>query len=155
MFSNYFFLQYYFNVDKFVGTAVWDGLRAGVEEDCARRYRDRKWQLHKHFEKVGGRENPEEALKHPHHSQTKEAWSDLVRGVFLDPKFIEKSEKNKQNRSQQKYPSTGGSKAYSQSRYEEVIITVIIFQMLLEIFQMLLEIFLFFHRFKQRESPTF
>ena len=134
-------MQHYFEVDRLVDTQVWNGLRAGVEEDCARRYRDRKYILHEHFKKVGGESDIETAKNNPHFSQTRESWSNLIHGLFLDPKFMARSRKNKDNRAKQKYPSTGGSKSYSQSRHEEVRNIVDIFQTL-EIFLVIVFLFL-------------
>ncbi|KAL8243993.1 hypothetical protein R6Q59_010251 [Mikania micrantha] len=38
----YHTLHHYFYLQRWLGTPDWDGIRAGINEDCARRYRDRK-----------------------------------------------------------------------------------------------------------------
>ncbi|KAL8213916.1 hypothetical protein R6Q57_003365 [Mikania cordata] len=35
-------LRHYFDLQSWQGTPDWDGIRVGINEDCARRYRDRK-----------------------------------------------------------------------------------------------------------------
>ncbi|KAL8267741.1 hypothetical protein R6Q59_001539 [Mikania micrantha] len=48
-----------------------------------------------------------------------EAWEQLIDELFLDPDFRKRSEKNKSNRSKQRYTSFHGSKSYAQRRHME------------------------------------
>ncbi|KAL8213829.1 hypothetical protein R6Q57_003278 [Mikania cordata] len=50
-------LHHYFDLQSWLGTSDWDGIRAGINEDCARRYRDRKNELKRHFDAYGGYDN--------------------------------------------------------------------------------------------------
>ncbi|KAL8265269.1 hypothetical protein R6Q59_023399 [Mikania micrantha] len=57
--NHYFYLQQYHN------TEYWDGIKLGIQADCANRYKDRKTKLMKHFDKEGGYDNTERAKQNP------------------------------------------------------------------------------------------
>ncbi|KAL8232344.1 hypothetical protein R6Q57_002122 [Mikania cordata] len=63
---------------SWLGMPDWDGIRAGINEDCARRNRDRKNELKRHFDNYGGYDNVENAKNHPPDTQTQEAWEKLL-----------------------------------------------------------------------------
>ncbi|KAI3823855.1 hypothetical protein L1987_05300 [Smallanthus sonchifolius] len=110
----------YFDLESSSNTPQWPQISAGIHDDCARRYRDRKSALKKHFELVGGYEDVEEARNHPHESISSGNWNSLIDNLFLDPKYVARCNQNSSNRAKQPYANTSGSKSFAQRRYEEV-----------------------------------
>ncbi|KAL8239752.1 hypothetical protein R6Q59_016319 [Mikania micrantha] len=113
-------LHHYFDLQSWLGTPDWDGIRAGINEDCARRYRDRKNELKRHFDNYGGYDNVENAKNHPPDTQTQEAWEKIIDELFLNADFMKRSVKNASNRSKQLYATAGGSRSYAQMRHEDM-----------------------------------
>ncbi|MFS7921493.1 hypothetical protein Hanom_Chr03g00237401 [Helianthus anomalus] len=62
----------------------------------------------------------EEAKKHPPESLNPEAWCKLIDGLFTTPAYMNRSEKNKANRSKQLYGSYHGSQSLADRRHKEV-----------------------------------
>ncbi|KAL8245511.1 hypothetical protein R6Q59_011769 [Mikania micrantha] len=112
-------LHHYFDLQSWLGTPNWDGIRAGINEDCARRYRDRKNELKRHFDNYGGYDNVENAKNHPPDTQTQESWEKIIDELFLNADFMKRSVKNASNRSKQLYATAGGSRSYAQMRHED------------------------------------
>ncbi|KAL8241559.1 hypothetical protein R6Q59_014913 [Mikania micrantha] len=96
-----------------------DGIRAWINEDCARRYRDRKNELKRHFNNYGGYDNVENAKNHPPDTQTQEAWEKIIDELFLNADFMKQSVKNASNRSKQLYAIAGERRSYAQMRHED------------------------------------
>ncbi|KAL8200823.1 hypothetical protein R6Q57_012162 [Mikania cordata] len=44
---------HYFDLAQYHNTEYWDGIKLGIQADCANRYKDRKTKLKKHFDKEG------------------------------------------------------------------------------------------------------
>ncbi|KAL8199685.1 hypothetical protein R6Q57_013253 [Mikania cordata] len=77
-------LHHYFDLQSWLGMPEWDGIRAGINEDCARRYRDRKNELEMNFDNSGGYDNVENAKNHPPETETQEAWEKIIDELFLN-----------------------------------------------------------------------
>ncbi|KAD4585795.1 hypothetical protein E3N88_23396 [Mikania micrantha] len=58
-------LHHYFDLQRYHNTEYWEGIKQGIQSDCANRYKDRKTKLKKHFDKVGGYDNTERAKTKP------------------------------------------------------------------------------------------
>ncbi|KAI3824184.1 hypothetical protein L1987_05634 [Smallanthus sonchifolius] len=101
-------------------TPQWPQISAGIHDDCARRFRDRKSTLKRHFESVGGYEELEEARNNPHESISSGNWNSLIDILYLDTAYIARCNQNSSNRAKQPYANTSGSKSFAQRRYEEV-----------------------------------
>ena len=61
----FFLLQTYFDINRYRGTNLWEPLRAGIQADMQRAYRERKYQIKKHFDRVGGYHNVERSRRYP------------------------------------------------------------------------------------------
>ncbi|KAL8244262.1 hypothetical protein R6Q59_010520, partial [Mikania micrantha] len=44
-------LHHYFDLQQYHNTEYWDGIKLGIQAECANRYKDRKTKLKKHFDK--------------------------------------------------------------------------------------------------------
>ncbi|KAL8258720.1 hypothetical protein R6Q59_026673 [Mikania micrantha] len=64
-------------------------------------------------------EDVEKARTKPPEELDQQAWEQLINQLFLNPDFRKRSEKNKLNRSKQRYTSFHGSKSYAQRRHME------------------------------------
>ncbi|KAL8230426.1 hypothetical protein R6Q57_000204 [Mikania cordata] len=84
----YRILHHYFDLQSWLGTPDWDGIRAGINEDCARRYQDRKNELKRHFDNYSGYDNVENANNHPPDTQAQEAWEKIIDELFLNDNFM-------------------------------------------------------------------
>ncbi|KAL8241772.1 hypothetical protein R6Q59_012074 [Mikania micrantha] len=107
----------YFDLDSLRNTDQWEGIRLGIHAECQRAYKDRKQEFKKHFDSVGGYEDVEKARTKPPEELDRHAWEQLINQLFLNPDFRKRSEKNKLNRSKQRYTSFHGSKSYAQRRH--------------------------------------
>ncbi|KAL8254407.1 hypothetical protein R6Q59_032628 [Mikania micrantha] len=58
-------LHHYFDLQRYHNTEYWEGIKQGIQSNCANRYKDRKTKLKKHFDKVGGYDNTERAKTKP------------------------------------------------------------------------------------------
>ncbi|KAD4982960.1 hypothetical protein E3N88_19631 [Mikania micrantha] len=103
-----------------LGTHDWDGIRAGINEDCARRYQDRKNELKRYFDAYGGYNDVENAKNHPPDTQIQEAWEKIIDELFLNVDFRKRYVKNASNRSKQLYATAGGSSSYAQMRHDDM-----------------------------------
>ncbi|KAL8224341.1 hypothetical protein R6Q57_019816 [Mikania cordata] len=110
---------HYFDLQSWLGTPDWDGIRAGINEDCARRYQDRKNELKRHFDNYGGYDNVENAKNHPPDTQTQEAWEKIINELFLNADFMKRSVKNESNRSKQLYAIADGNARYRNFKHAE------------------------------------
>ncbi|KAI3711783.1 hypothetical protein L1987_70329 [Smallanthus sonchifolius] len=109
----------YFDLDSWRNTDKWRGVELGITAECQRAYKDHKRVLKVHFEENGGYNDVGAALNNPPEDVDQETWETLINELFLDASYKNRSTKNKQNRSQQRYPSYHGSKSYSQRRHME------------------------------------
>ncbi|KAL8239041.1 hypothetical protein R6Q59_015608 [Mikania micrantha] len=66
-------------------------------------------------------EDVEKARTKPPEEVDQQAWEQLINQLFLNPDFRKRSEKNKLNKSKQRYTSFHGSKSYAQRRHMEDI----------------------------------
>ncbi|KAL8267227.1 hypothetical protein R6Q59_004571 [Mikania micrantha] len=64
-----------------------------------------------------GYEDVGKARTKPPEELDQQAWEQLINQLFLNPDFRKRSEKNKLNRSKQRYTSFHGSKSYAQRRH--------------------------------------
>ncbi|KAD2804950.1 hypothetical protein E3N88_38327 [Mikania micrantha] len=113
-------LKNYFDLAHYHNTEYWDGIKLGIQADCANRYKDRKTKLKKHFDKVGGYDNTERAKQNPPRGMGPEEWVQLIDGLFTTSTYKNRSMKNTANRSKQLYGSYHGTQSYAQRRYDEV-----------------------------------
>ncbi|KAD7480122.1 hypothetical protein E3N88_03258 [Mikania micrantha] len=67
-------LHNYFHLAQYHNTEYWDGIKLGIQADCANRYKDRKTKLKKHFDKEGGYDNTERAKQNPPKGMGPEEW---------------------------------------------------------------------------------
>ncbi|KAL8230915.1 hypothetical protein R6Q57_000693 [Mikania cordata] len=109
----------YFDLQTLRNTDQWEDIRLGIHAECQRAYKDRKKEFKKYFDKVGGYEDIVKAKSKPPEHMDQEACEQLIDELFLDPDFRKSSEKNKSNRSKQRYTSFHGSKSYAQRRHME------------------------------------
>ncbi|KAI3824172.1 hypothetical protein L1987_05621 [Smallanthus sonchifolius] len=109
----------YFDLDSWRNTDKWRGVELGITAECQRAYKDHKRELKVHLEENGGYDDVEAAMNNPPEDLDQETWETLISELFLDASYKNRSEKNKQNRSQQRYPSYHGSKSYAQRRHME------------------------------------
>ncbi|KAD5960187.1 hypothetical protein E3N88_11659 [Mikania micrantha] len=105
-------------------SSVKEGIRLGIHAECQRAYKDRKQEFKKYFDKVGGYGDIVKAKGKPPEHMDQEAWEQLIDELFLDPDFRKRSEKNKSNRSKQRYTSFHGSKSYAQRRHMEALVAL-------------------------------
>ncbi|KAI3803640.1 hypothetical protein L1987_31798 [Smallanthus sonchifolius] len=56
----------------------WPQISAGIHDDCARRFRERKSVIKRHFESVGGYDDVEEARNRPNESISSDNWNSLI-----------------------------------------------------------------------------
>ncbi|KAL8231522.1 hypothetical protein R6Q57_001300 [Mikania cordata] len=59
-------------------TTLHDGIKLGIQDYCANRYKDRKTKLKKHFDKEGGYDNTERAKQNPPKGMDPEAWDNIT-----------------------------------------------------------------------------
>ncbi|KAL8214144.1 hypothetical protein R6Q57_003593 [Mikania cordata] len=109
----------YFDLDSLINTDQWEGIRLGIHVECQRAYKDRKHEFKKHFDSVGGYEDIEKARTKTPEELDQQAWEQLINQLFLNQDFRKRSEKNKLNRSKQRYTSFHGSKSYAQRHHTE------------------------------------
>ena len=84
------------------------------------RYRDRKTKRHCHFSShYNGPEDWDKILENPCQNVSKDEWKKICE-LFTSPHWVEHSKKNKDNRAQQKYATTQGSKSLAARRHEKV-----------------------------------
>ncbi|KAL8209198.1 hypothetical protein R6Q57_008610 [Mikania cordata] len=60
----------YFDLDSLRNTDQWEGTRLRIHAECQRAYKDRKQELKKHFDSVGGYEDVEKARTKPQKNWT-------------------------------------------------------------------------------------
>ncbi|KAI3712093.1 hypothetical protein L1987_70642 [Smallanthus sonchifolius] len=109
----------YFNLDAWRNTEKWQGVQLGITAECQRAYKDRKGEMKVHFDENGGYDDVEAARSNPPQDVDQETWDILINQLFLSAGYKNRSEKNKQNRAKQRYPSFHGSKSYAQRRHME------------------------------------
>lgn len=122
MFSNYFFLQDYFDLKAYTkGDPIkWAGVQLGITAECKSRYSSRKNKFKDHFLKNGGYEDVETAkICHPKNYDS-EKWVKLIDDLYMDPEYRKRCQANKNNRTKQKYPSFQGSQSFAQMNYKDV-----------------------------------
>ncbi|KAL8259721.1 hypothetical protein R6Q59_027674 [Mikania micrantha] len=98
----------------------WEGIKQGIQSDCANRYKDRKTKLKKHFDKVGGYDNTERANTKPLESMNPDAWVRVIEELFTTLTYQKWSQANSANCSKQLYESYHGTQSYAQRRYTKV-----------------------------------
>ncbi|KAD4384257.1 hypothetical protein E3N88_24425 [Mikania micrantha] len=113
-------LHHYFDLQRYHNTEYWEGIKQGIQSDCANRYKDRKTKLKKHFDKVGGYDNTERAKTKPPEGMNPVAWVRVIEELFTTPTYQKRSQANSANRSKQLYGSYHGTQSYAQRRYTEV-----------------------------------
>ncbi|KAL8211090.1 hypothetical protein R6Q57_005527 [Mikania cordata] len=94
-------LHHYFDLTQYHNTEYWDGIKLGIQADCANRYQDRKTKLKKHFDKEGGYDNTTRAKQNPPKGMDPEDWVQVIDGMFTTSKYKNKFLKNTTNRSKQ------------------------------------------------------
>ncbi|KAD5802462.1 hypothetical protein E3N88_13822 [Mikania micrantha] len=114
------FDKHYFDLQRYHNTEYWEGIKQGIQSDCANRYKDRKTKLKKHFDKVGGYDNTERAKTKPPEGMNPDAWVRVIEELFTTPTYQKRSQANSTNRSKQLYGSYHGTQSYAQRRYTEV-----------------------------------
>ena len=89
--------------------------------EMRKRYSERKNERHEHFQKYysGNPDDLDSALAVPPDHLDQERWK-LIIDMFLDPKYIARSQQDKKNRREMKYLSTQGSKSMAALRNEYV-----------------------------------
>ena len=117
----FFLLQTYFDLNRYRGTDLWEPLRAGIQADMQRAYRDRKHDMKNHFDRVGGYHDVERARRCPPTDWSAEAWNKMIDLLFLTDEYRRTSDKNKICRSKLPHTSAHGCRPYAQRRYLEVI----------------------------------
>ncbi|KAL8229905.1 hypothetical protein R6Q57_014805, partial [Mikania cordata] len=113
-------LHHYFDLQQYHNTEHWDGIKLGIQSDCANRYKDRKTKLKKQFDKEGGYDNTARAKQNPLKGMDPEEWVQIIDGLFTTSSFKNRSLKNTTKRSKQLYGSYHGTQSYAQRRYDEV-----------------------------------
>ncbi|KAL8200502.1 hypothetical protein R6Q57_011841 [Mikania cordata] len=116
-------LRHYFDLAQYHNTECWDGIKLGIQADCANRYKDWKTKLKKHFDKEGGYDSIARAKQNPPKGVDPEEWVQVIDGLFTTSTYKNKSLKNTTNRSKQLYGSYHGTQSYAQRRYDEENIT--------------------------------
>ncbi|KAL8248461.1 hypothetical protein R6Q59_005329 [Mikania micrantha] len=109
----------FFDLQALQDEGLWEGVKLGINAECARSYKDRKQKAKKHFLANGGYENIEKAKNFPPEYMNQSEWVELIDKLFKSDAYMKRSEKNKANRSKQRYPSFHGSESYSQKRWTE------------------------------------
>ncbi|KAI3826167.1 hypothetical protein L1987_00212 [Smallanthus sonchifolius] len=107
----------YFDLDSWRNTDKWRGVELGITAECQMAYKDHKRELKVHFEENGGYDDVKATMNNPPEDLDQETWETLINELFLYMSYKNSSENNKQNRSQQRYPSYHGSKSYAQRRH--------------------------------------
>ncbi|KAL8233673.1 hypothetical protein R6Q59_019773 [Mikania micrantha] len=102
-------LNHYFDLQQYRNTKYWDGIKLGIQADCANRYKDRKTKLKKHFDKEGGYDDTERAKHNPPKGMDTKAWVRVIDGLFTISTYNTRSLKNIANRSKQLYGSYHGT----------------------------------------------
>ncbi|KAI3755132.1 hypothetical protein L1987_54927 [Smallanthus sonchifolius] len=97
-------------------TDKWRGVELRITAECQRAYKDHKNVLKVHFVENGGYDDVEAAMNNPPEYVDQETWETLINELFLDASYKNRSTKNKQNRSKQRYHD---SKSYAQRRHME------------------------------------
>ncbi|KAL8231424.1 hypothetical protein R6Q57_001202 [Mikania cordata] len=113
-------LLHYFDMKQYHNTEYWDGIKLGIQTDCANRYKDWKTKIKKHFDKEGGYDNTEGAKHNPPKGMESEAWAQVIDGLFTTSTYKNRSLKNTANISKQLYGSYHGTQSYAQRRYDKV-----------------------------------
>ncbi|KAL8214609.1 hypothetical protein R6Q57_004058 [Mikania cordata] len=75
-------LHHYFDLHQYHNTELWDGIKLGIQSDCANRYKDRKTKLKKHFDKEGGYDNTARAKQNPPKGMDPEEWVQIIDAVW-------------------------------------------------------------------------
>ncbi|KAD7478530.1 hypothetical protein E3N88_01666 [Mikania micrantha] len=114
------FFSHYIDLQRYHNTEYWEGIKQGIQSDCANRYKDRKTKLKKHFDKVEGYDNTERAKTKPPEGMNPDAWVRVIEELFTTPTYQKRSQANSANRSKQLYGSYHGTQSYAQRRYTEV-----------------------------------
>ncbi|KAL8231822.1 hypothetical protein R6Q57_001600 [Mikania cordata] len=115
-------LHHYFDLAQYHNTKYCDGIKLGIQADCANRYKYWKKKLKKHFDK-GGYDNTTRAKQNPPKGMDPEEWVHVIDGLFTTSTYKNRSLKNTTNRSKQLYRSYHGTQSYAQRRYDEENIT--------------------------------
>ncbi|KAL8262463.1 hypothetical protein R6Q59_023812 [Mikania micrantha] len=110
----------FFDLQALQDEGLWEGVKLGINAECARSYKDRKQKAKNHFLANGGYENIEKAKNSPPEYMNQSEWVELIDKLFKSDAYMKRSEKNKANRSKQRYPSYHGSESYSQKRWTKV-----------------------------------
>ncbi|KAL8208689.1 hypothetical protein R6Q57_008101 [Mikania cordata] len=71
-------LHHYFDLSQYQNNEYWDGIKLGIQADCANRYKDRKTKLKKHFDKEGGYDNTTRAKQNPLKDMDPEEWENIT-----------------------------------------------------------------------------
>ncbi|KAL8209126.1 hypothetical protein R6Q57_008538 [Mikania cordata] len=111
--------HHYFDLQQYHNTEHWDGIKIGIQSDCANRYKDRKTKLKKHFDKEGGYDNTARAKQNPPKGMDLEEWVQIIDGLFTTSSYKNRSLKNTANRSKQLHGSYHGTQSNAQRRYDE------------------------------------
>ncbi|KAL8218446.1 hypothetical protein R6Q57_021819 [Mikania cordata] len=72
--------HHYFDLAQYHNTEYWDGIKLGIQADCANRYKDRKTKLKKHFDKEGGYDNTTRAKQNLPKGMDPDEWVQVKEG---------------------------------------------------------------------------
>ncbi|KAL8226541.1 hypothetical protein R6Q57_016373 [Mikania cordata] len=75
-------LHHYFDLTQHHNTEYWDGIKLGIQADCANRYKDRKTKLKKHFDKEGRYDNTTRAKQNPPKGMSQKSGCRLLMGYL-------------------------------------------------------------------------
>ncbi|KAL8217865.1 hypothetical protein R6Q57_021238 [Mikania cordata] len=107
-----FVLHEFFDLQALQDEGLWEGVKLGINAESARSYKDRKQKEKKHFLANGVYENIEKAKNSLLEYMNQSEWVELIDNLFKYDAYMKRFEKNKANRSKQRYPSYHGSESY-------------------------------------------
>ena len=114
------FLQHYFDLQSLQCSDDWPSIKAGIDFECARAYRDRKYDMHRWFNKNGGLNDLQTSRSNPPDNMDVQKWHTVIDTLWSTPKHIRQSEENAKNRAKHRYSSSHGSSSYAQQLYTRV-----------------------------------
>ena len=103
------------------GTNLWEGVRATVNANCQRAYKEHKHVLKIYFDEVGGYGDVEGTRMNPPKVMDDEAWIDMTGLLFLNEGYRNGVEKGKECRTKPPHISARGSRSYTDRHCKEVI----------------------------------
>ncbi|KAL8248977.1 hypothetical protein R6Q59_005845 [Mikania micrantha] len=98
----------------------WEGIKTGIQNECANIFKGRKAKLKRHFDMVGGVNDIEEAKRNPPKRMLSHTWVELIDKLFATREHANRCAKNKENRAKQLYGSYHGIQSLANRRYKDV-----------------------------------